>query len=274
MARSMLSGCCPPAVFTSKLLATFTLAAIAQQSALAAALPDAPETFDSSYTAPSGATLHVGAGGNLQAVLDRAQPGDTIVLQAGATFTGPFTLPNKAAGSGWIYVVSSNLTSLPAPGHRVGPQDAANMPRIVPRSYGNVLSSALTTVDGSHHFRFAGIEFSAVAGPQLYTLIVIGNQDASPATLAHHVVFDRCYVHGVPGANDQRGIEMDGAYVAVVDSYISDFQDINNITRPQLLRFIDATKADPELNRVFVDKLLEKNPALASELQGKKVSSR
>jgi hypothetical protein len=61
---------------------------------------------------------------------------------------------------------------------------------------------------------------------------------------------------------------------SVYQTYISDFQDINNITRPQLLRFIDATKADPELHRVFVEKLLEKNPALASQLQGKKVSSR
>ena len=56
-------------------------------------------------------------------------------------------------------------------------------------------------------------------------MIAIGNSDASPATLPHHIVFDRCYVHGNPGANDRRGIEMDGAYVAVVDSYISDFQE-------------------------------------------------
>src|SRR5262249_25550087 len=42
--------------------------------------------------------------------------------------------------------------------------------------------------------------------------------------LPHHIVFDRCYVHGIPNTTDQRGIEMDGAYVAVVDSYISNFQ--------------------------------------------------
>jgi hypothetical protein len=40
-------------------------------------------------------------------------------------------------------------------------------------------------------------------------------------------VFDRCYVHGEPGTSaNRRGIEMDGAYVAVVDSYISGFQEI------------------------------------------------
>ncbi|MBV8974971.1 MAG: hypothetical protein JOY74_07605 [Sinobacteraceae bacterium] len=227
----MLSVFCRPATFAAWLLVAFTAVVLTQQSAAAAALPDAPKTFDTTYAAPGGATLHVSAGADLQAALDRAQPGDTLVLEAGATFTGPFTLPNKTTGSGWIYVVSSNLASLPSPGQRVGPQHAANMARIVPRPYGNALSSALTTVDGSHHFRFVGIEFASVAGPQLYTLIAIGNQDASAATLAHHIVFDRCYVHGVPGAASQRGIAMDGAYVAVVDSYISDFQEVDTDTQ-------------------------------------------
>jgi len=40
----------------------------------------------------SAATLTVNAGGNLQAAIDAAHPGDTIVLQAGATFDGPFKL--------------------------------------------------------------------------------------------------------------------------------------------------------------------------------------
>jgi hypothetical protein len=183
-------------------------------------LPTAPQTFDTSYVAPTGATLNVAAGGDLQAALTQAQLGDTIVLQAGATFTGPFWLPNKTTGSGWIYVVSSNLANLPPPGQRVGPKDAVNMPKIVsPAS-----SSAVKSVVNSHHFRFVGIEFSPVAGASVYTLIPIGNSDTSPATLANHIVFDRCYVHGDSDVNDQRGIEMDGAYVAVVDSYISDFQ--------------------------------------------------
>ena len=41
------------------------------------------------------ATLTLDAGGDLQAAIDAAQPGDTILLQAGATFTGPFTLRAK-----------------------------------------------------------------------------------------------------------------------------------------------------------------------------------
>ena len=47
------------------------------------------------------ATVYVGAGGDLQAALDAAQPGDTILLQEGAEFVGAFVLPAKT-GSQWI----------------------------------------------------------------------------------------------------------------------------------------------------------------------------
>jgi len=186
---------------------------IAHQGALAAELPIAPKTFDTSYAAPSGKTLTVASGGKLQAALDQAELGDTIVLEAGASFTGPFKLPNKT-GNGWIYVVSSKLASLPAPGQRVGPNNAVDMPKILSRAF----DSALTAIADSHHFRFVGIEIAPVVGGALYNLVVIGN--------AHHIVFDRCYVHGDPAVNDRRGIVMNGAYVAVVDSYISDFQEV------------------------------------------------
>ena len=221
MPSSMLSVSRRPARLAARLLAALAAAGITYDVAAAATLPTAPQTFDTTYAAPSGKTLTVAAGGNLQTALDQAELGDTIVLEAGATFTGRFTLPNKTTGSGWIYVVSSKLSVLPAAGQRVGPNDAVNMPKILSKAYDN----ALVTVANSHHFRFVGIEFTPVAGARVYELIAIGNQDLSPATLAHHIVFDRCYVHGDPTVNDRRGIQMDGAYVAVVDSYLSNFQE-------------------------------------------------
>jgi hypothetical protein len=220
MPRSNLSTLCN-ARFPARPLAFLAVACLAHGVSLAAALPIPPLTFDTTYVAPTGSTINVSAGGDLQAALNKAQLGDTIVLQAGATFTGPFTLPNKTTGSGWIYVVSGNLASLPAPGNRVGPNDAANMPKIVSLLDNN----SLVTVASSHHFRFVGIEFAPVPGAYVYQVITIGNTDTSPATLANHIVFDRCYVHANANQNSRRGIEMDGAYVAVVDSYISGFQD-------------------------------------------------
>jgi len=220
MLHSMLSAPRAPQRPAARLWAALAVASITPAAALAAALPAPPQTFDSSYVAPTGSRINVVAGENLQAVLNNAKPGETIVLPAGATFRGPFTLP-KIVGSGWIYVVSSHLANLPPPGTRVSPANAANMPKILAP---NGLS-ALKTVANSHHFRFVGIEFAPAPGTTLiYQVVAIGNSDTSPATLAHHIVFDRCYVHGNPNSNDRRGIEMDGAYVAVVDSYISGFQ--------------------------------------------------
>ena len=44
----------------------------------------------------SGRTVDVAAGSDLQAALDAAMPGDTLVLPAGSTFTGHFVLREKA----------------------------------------------------------------------------------------------------------------------------------------------------------------------------------
>ncbi|PYN80939.1 MAG: hypothetical protein DMD96_12795 [Candidatus Rokuibacteriota bacterium] len=79
--------------------------------------PELPRAFlDTTLVPPSGQTIIVPAGGDLQAALNAAQPGDVITLQAGATFRGPFTLPNKA-GLGWITVrTSAPDSSLPPPG--------------------------------------------------------------------------------------------------------------------------------------------------------------
>src|SRR2546428_13341384 len=79
------------------------------------------------------ATIIVPAGGDLQAALNAAQFGDTIVAQAGATYSAgaSFTLPNKGAGTctdaDYISVQTSNLAALAASGVRLNPalQDAA-----------------------------------------------------------------------------------------------------------------------------------------------------
>jgi hypothetical protein len=197
-------------------------ALFASSVAAAATLPTPPQTFDTTYTPPSGSIINVAAGGDLQTALNNAQLGDTIVLAAGASFTGPFKLPNKTTGSGWIYITTSGYASLPAPGKRVSPSNAAAMAKIISPAYNN----AVVTVANSHHYRFVGIEFTPAPNSFTYNIITIGNQDKTPATLPNHIVFDRCYVHGNPAAGNRRGIELDGAYAAVIDSYIDDIAEL------------------------------------------------
>src|SRR2546425_3466412 len=94
----------------------------------AAVFPELPRVYlDTTYALPTGPTITVPPGGDFQAALNSAQPGSVIVLTAGATYAGNFTLPNKT-GTGWIYIQSSALSSLPAPGTRVSPPRPASCP--------------------------------------------------------------------------------------------------------------------------------------------------
>src|SRR5688572_11449208 len=116
--------------------------------------PELPRAYvDTTYTPPTGASLYVPAGGDLQSALDSAQPGDVIALQAGASFTGNFTLPART-GTDWIILRSAAPDSaLPAAGVRVQPSDAVAFPKILsPNS-----APALQTAPGAQYYRILGI---------------------------------------------------------------------------------------------------------------------
>src|ERR1043165_9471416 len=71
----------------------------------------------------SAATQPVPPGGKMQSPPNAAQPGDTIVLDAGAVYAGDFVLPNKS-GSSYITIQSSRVGELPD-GVRVGPAQSS-----------------------------------------------------------------------------------------------------------------------------------------------------
>ncbi|HKQ79444.1 MAG TPA: hypothetical protein VJ810_37465 [Blastocatellia bacterium] len=187
---------------------------------IAGAEPELPRVFiNTNYTPPTGRSIAVPAGGDFQTAINRAQPGDIITLQAGATYTGNFTLPANA-GSGWIVIRSSAPDdSLPQPGRRITPAFASALPKIVTPNSG----AALEALSGAHHFRFIGLEFAIATGvPQVYSLVTLGAKETSLAQLPHDLVFDRVYIHGSPSGVLRRGITLNSASTAVIDSYISD----------------------------------------------------
>ena len=189
----------------------------------AATLPTLPQAFvNTTYSLPTTGTTFTPANSlAFQTALNNAQLGDVIVLTAGTTYTGPFTLPNKS-GSGWIYIQSSAISSLPAAGTRVSPANAANMPKIV---IGANLGAVIQTQAQAHHYRFVGIEFRPVANNFVFNLIQIGNNESQLSNLPNNIVFDRCYVHGDSTVGGRRGIVMNGNSIAVIDSHISDFKE-------------------------------------------------
>jgi hypothetical protein len=189
----------------------------------AAQLPAPPQTLiDTTYSPPSGETITVNAGDDFQSALNSAKLGDTIVLQAGASFKGNFVLPKKETGAGWIYIRSSNISSLPEPGKRVRPSDAVYMPKLVAYTSGKPV---IQTAPAAQHYRFVGIEIKPAGGTWITNLVQLGDRDTSVDTLPRDIVFDRCYIHGDPDIGGRRGIVMDGIRVAIINSHISDFKE-------------------------------------------------
>ncbi|HEY1342936.1 MAG TPA: hypothetical protein VGF59_35785 [Bryobacteraceae bacterium] len=172
---------------------------------------------DEPYGVPSGRNIRLHEGGDLQAALDRALPGDAISLDAGAVFRGNFRLPKKSK-TGWIVVQSSSGALLP-PGVRVSPASAAAMSKLVSPNSAPVILAA----PGAKGYRFVGIEFTLA--PHVDTarqIIAFGGTQSSLSETPGKLVLDRCYIHGHAAANVFRGVLLNSASSIVINSHISE----------------------------------------------------
>jgi hypothetical protein len=189
----------------------------------APALAELPREYvDTGLIQSTGRTIHVPAGGNLQSALNSARLGDLITLAAGATYTGPFSLPKKE-GTGWLVVRTETLDArLESSGsRRVNPAQAPLMARLTaPR--GAIISLA----PGAHHYRFIGVEVNPAPGIFAHNLIAPAAEPRSDADQPHHLIFDRCYLHGDPAKGSRRAIALNGQHLAVIHSHVSDFKEI------------------------------------------------
>jgi hypothetical protein len=176
-------------------------------------------------SASAGATtITVPAGGDLQAAINAAQPGDTILVAEGATFVGPFTLPVKG-GSDYITIRSSTAdANLPRPGQRVDPTFAGHMPKL--ESPGSNLS-VITTAPSAHHWRLLGLEISPNASDAYCSeLVQLGdgsNAQNDTSKVPHDFIVDRCYIHSHATNNIvRRGVCLQCGYAEVRNCWISD----------------------------------------------------
>jgi hypothetical protein len=174
--------------------------------------------------APGRKVIAVGSGGNFQAALNAAQPGDVIELAKGATFTGNFILPaKKTATPAWIVVRPSNHEQLPVEGVRITPSIAAEL--ALPKILSPNANYALATELGAHHYRITGINVGVVASnPQSWGLVALdgGEKQTSLAVVPHDIVLDHMYIHGSATLTLRRCVVLNSASSAVVDSWLSD----------------------------------------------------
>jgi hypothetical protein len=184
--------------------------------------------------AGSAGTITVHAGESLQAAIDDAQYGDTVIVEAGATYVGPLRLRDKGTGSGtdadYITIRTSNLAGISPEGERVNPaQHARSMPKVVSPNE----QAAVTTEPQAHHYKFIGIEFApAAAAKYVFNLIDLGQGDyTSLSQFPHHLIFDRCYVHSLGLNRARRGFALNSAETSVLNSYVSGFAGAGDETQ-------------------------------------------
>jgi len=189
-----------------------------------------------SDTPAPGHKVQVKGADGLQEALNHASCGDTIELQAGATFGGELHFPaHKCDDAHWIIVRTSTPDSqLPPEGTRVSPcyagvsslpgrpfQCSVPATRAMAKiTYTGKSSGPITFLDGANHYRFIGLEITRESpGSVVYNLVSLDR-----GAIADHIVFDRVWMHGVPQDETTRGIMLGGSkYVAIVDSFFSDF---------------------------------------------------
>ena len=198
-----------------------------------AELPRVSVSSSMASTPAPGARKLISAGADLQQAFNNAHCGDTLLLQAGATFTGIYTLPAKACDAQhWIVVrTSAPDSALPAEGTRISPCYAgvASLPgrpafpcatpkKVMARLMANK-AGPIILANGANHYRLGpGLEITRPLTSLTYINLV------SESGAVQQLVIDRDWIHGVPQYDTARGVMLSGMkYVAIVDSYIGDF---------------------------------------------------
>jgi hypothetical protein len=172
--------------------------------------------------------IRVAPGDDLQAAIDAARPGDTILLAPGARFVGNFVLPAIPEGQSFI-TLSTDGPDLPPPGVRTGPFYAGRLAILQSPN----ADAALRTVPGAHHWRLENLEFRANhdgAG----NIIDLGGGAAiqtSRADVPHTLVLDRLYITGDPEIGQKRAIALNSANTDVRNSYIAGIRGVGMDTQ-------------------------------------------
>jgi hypothetical protein len=174
---------------------------------------------------PVGSTIRVPSGGDLQAALNNARPGDTILLARDGSYLGSFVLPARRGDDDRVITVrTEGDADLPREGERMTPSAAEHLAKL--RSPNG--SPALQTAPGARGWRIALAEIQATrdgAG----TIVALGDASSAQHSLESvpsHLTLDRLYIHGDPERGQRRGIALNSSSTAITGCYISDIKAI------------------------------------------------
>ena len=96
------------------------------------------------------------------------------------------------------------------------------------------LPISISTEAGAAYWTLQWLEFLPASSTSSANLVEFGSAGTSQSTLTgvpHHLVMDRCYLHGNPTYGQRRGLALNSAAATVVNSHFSDFKGINQDTQ-------------------------------------------
>ena len=174
---------------------------------------------------------------SLQAAIDAAQPGDTIMLRAGQTFVGNVWLRNKNTSSTQYITIRSDAadSNFPAAGVRLIPEGKPGwntrrsaLARLVGVGGTGKSTPIFRTAAGAHHYRIQFVEIDGTANVGYETLVAFGASvgQTSLSQVPHHIVIDRAWLHGHPTKKMKRGIYLNSAHTDVLNCYFNDFASL------------------------------------------------
>jgi hypothetical protein len=171
---------------------------------------------------------------SVQAAIDAAVPGDTILLRAGQTFIGNYTLRNKNTTSTQFITIRSDAadSNFPAAGVRLIPEGKPGwntrksaLARLV--GAGGTAKSVpiFKAAAGAHHYRIQFVEIDGLANVGYETLVELGTSvgQTSLSYVPYKLVMDRVWLHGHPMKGMKRGIYLNAASTDILNSYFEDF---------------------------------------------------
>jgi hypothetical protein len=167
---------------------------------------------------PNGVVVAVPAGADLQAAISRARPGQTLVLEPGATYVGNFILTARD-DEAFITIRTAARAGQPGDGDRVEPRHSPLLARLKSPNAQPVLA----TQAGAHHWRLQLLEFLPThrGAGDIIALGDGGSAQRDRSAVPHHLEIDRCLIRGGDQDGQKRGIALNSAETTIVGSHIS-----------------------------------------------------
>ena len=170
--------------------------------------------------------VRVSEGDDLQAAIDAARPGETLLLAPGALFVGNYVLPAIADAQSFI-TIRTDGSGLPAPGVRTGPSYVGRLAIIQsPNS-----DPAIRTAPASHHWRLENLEFRANRDG-FNDIIALGSgTQRTLADVPYALVLDRLLITGDAEVGQKRGVALNSGATEIRNCYIAGIRGVGMDTQ-------------------------------------------